>query len=94
MGTTSPERRVGALLIDFDVFYNKAPVNTRLVALAARYGIPASHADRETVAAGGLMSYLDDRMDSLRQAAVYAAASSRGRNPPIFPFFSPPGSSW
>jgi hypothetical protein len=38
----------------------------------ARDRIPAAYADRDTVAAGGLMSYGTDLADTARQIGVYA----------------------
>jgi putative tryptophan/tyrosine transport system substrate-binding protein len=87
--TRAAERSIGALLIDVDVLFNKDPVSTRLVALAARYGVPTSHADRAAVAAGGLMSYLDDRADSLRQVGLYAGRILKGEKPADLPVMQP-----
>src|SRR5262249_54292689 len=42
-----------------------------IIALAARYGLPAVYWERLFVAAGGLMSYGADYVDMYRQAAAY-----------------------
>src|SRR5262245_32526253 len=47
-------------------------ISERLVALAARYRIPALYEWREFVTAGGLMSYSTDRNEVGREAGVYA----------------------
>ena len=52
---TLVQRRIGALLIGNDAFFNSQ--RARLVALAARHAIPAIYSFREFVEAGGLMSY-------------------------------------
>jgi DNA-binding LacI/PurR family transcriptional regulator len=40
-----------------------------IVALAARFGLPAVYSLRSFVSAGGLMAYSTDRVDQFRQAA-------------------------
>ena len=50
----------------------------QLVALAARHKIPAIYYNRDFTAAGGLITYGDDRAASLRQAGVYVARILKG----------------
>src|SRR5262249_8911234 len=52
-----------------------------IVALAARYHLPAVYTIRPFVAAGGLMSYGVDFTDMFRQAASYVDRILRGDNP-------------
>jgi putative ABC transport system substrate-binding protein len=56
-----------------------------LIALAARYGLPAVYSQRLHVAAGGLMSYGIDFVDLFRQAAPYVDRILRGDKPADLP---------
>jgi ABC-type uncharacterized transport system substrate-binding protein len=60
-----------------------------LIALAARYRLPAVYPDRLFVAAGGLMCYSTDRVDQFRQAASYIDRILRGANPADLPVQAP-----
>jgi putative ABC transport system substrate-binding protein len=57
----------------------------RIIALAARHRLPAVYWDRSFVAAGGLMSYGNDLVDSFRQAAAYVDRILRGDQPADLP---------
>src|SRR5262249_38083437 len=53
--------------------------------LSARHGIPAAHATREEVEAGGLMSYGTDAVDTFRQVGVYTGQILKGAKPADLP---------
>jgi len=56
-----------------------------IIALATRHRLPAVYWDRSLVAAGGLMSYGNDLVDSFRQAASYVDRILRGDKPADLP---------
>jgi putative tryptophan/tyrosine transport system substrate-binding protein len=53
--------------------------------LTARDRIPAAYADRDTVAAGGLMSYGTDSAEGVRQVGVYTGKILKGAKPADLP---------
>jgi putative ABC transport system substrate-binding protein len=60
-----------------------------IVALAARYRLPAVYPFRVFVTAGGLMSYGADRLDQFRRAASYVDRILRGAKPADLPVQQP-----
>jgi putative tryptophan/tyrosine transport system substrate-binding protein len=60
-----------------------------IIALAARYRLPAVYAFGTLVSAGGLMSYGTDRVDEMRQAASYIDRILRGDKPSDLPVQAP-----
>jgi putative ABC transport system substrate-binding protein len=84
---TAAQRRVGALLVDVDVLFNRR--RDQIVALAARYGIPANYATRAFAEVGGLMSYGDDRLESVRHSGIYVGRILKGEKPANLPVLLP-----
>jgi ABC-type uncharacterized transport system substrate-binding protein len=60
-----------------------------VIALAARHRLPAVYNNRLFVAAGGLMSYGTDLVDTFRQAASYVDSILRGAKPADLPVQAP-----
>jgi putative tryptophan/tyrosine transport system substrate-binding protein len=81
--TTMAERNVAAVLYGATLFFQV--ISERLVALAARYRIPALYEWREFVTAGGLMSYSTDRNEVGREAGTYAGRILKGEKPADLP---------
>jgi ABC-type uncharacterized transport system substrate-binding protein len=73
------------------VFLPGTPTEYRdlVIALAARYRMPAVYYSRLFVAAGGLMSYGTDIFDQSRQAASYVDRILRGANAADLPVQAP-----
>jgi putative tryptophan/tyrosine transport system substrate-binding protein len=57
----------------------------RQISLAAMHRLPAMYKSRESVAAGGLMSYGPDLVDQFRQAAAYVDRILKGEKPADLP---------
>ena len=77
------ERNVAAILYGASLFIQV--VGERLVALAARYRLPALYEWREFVTAGGLMRYSTDRNEFGRVAGNYAGRILKGERPADLP---------
>jgi putative ABC transport system substrate-binding protein len=56
-----------------------------IIALAARYRLPAVHNDRYYVAAGGLISYSSNQVEQFRLAATYVDRILKGEKPADLP---------
>jgi ABC-type uncharacterized transport system substrate-binding protein len=77
------EQKAGALFIGAGAYFGG---RLRLLAsLPVRHGVPAAHAQREFVMAGGLMSYGTSFTDAYRQGGIYAGRILKGENPADLP---------
>src|SRR5437762_5563861 len=84
--------RVGALLVLSDAIFNSH--RTRLADLAARSRLPAAYGVRESVEAGGLMSYGPSFLDFYRRSAAYVDKILRAQSPPTCPWSCRRSPSW
>jgi putative ABC transport system substrate-binding protein len=84
---TLTEQRAGALLVGADPFF--IAQRAQIVALAARYRVPAFYWLREFVEAGGLASYSPSSGDAFRVAGTYVGRILNGEKPGDLPVQQP-----
>jgi len=82
-----PKLRAGGLVVPNEPFLDTQRV--KIVALSARYGVPAVYSLREYAAAGGLMSYGFNLADLYRRAGIYLGRVLNGEKPTDLPVQQP-----
>jgi putative ABC transport system substrate-binding protein len=82
-----PERQVKALVVTADGFLISR--QDQIVALAARYAMPAIYPLSQYVASGGLMSYGANLRDAFRQTGIYVGKILKGTRPSDLPVLQP-----
>ena len=80
---TMAERQVSGLVYGASIYFQV--IADKLVALAARYRIPASYEWPEFVAAGGLISYSTSRSEAARLTGDYVGRVLKGAAPADLP---------
>jgi len=80
---TIARQRIAALSVAAAPFFDTR--RDKLVALAARYAVPAMYQFREFVEAGGLVSYGTNVADGYRLAGIYTGQVLKGANPADLP---------
>jgi putative tryptophan/tyrosine transport system substrate-binding protein len=84
---TLVKQQIGALIVASDAFFSGR--RGRIVALAARRGVPAIYERRDFPDAGGLISYGHDRADAYRQLGIYVGRILNGEKPGDLPVLQP-----
>ena len=84
---TMAERRIGALVVTADGFLISR--RDQIIALAARYAVPAMYPLSQYVAAGGLMSYGANLRDAFLQTGNYVGRILKGAKPADLPVLQP-----
>jgi putative ABC transport system substrate-binding protein len=77
----------GGLVVVPDIF--NTTNRDLIIALAARYGLPAIYFDRKFAESGGLIAYGSDNVEEFRQAAGYIDRILKGAKPADLPIQQP-----
>jgi putative tryptophan/tyrosine transport system substrate-binding protein len=80
--TLAKERATMLIVAGDSLFFSQAD---ELVALAARYAVPAMYAFRATAVSGGLMSYGADENDAFHLGGLYVGRILKGERPADLP---------
>jgi putative ABC transport system substrate-binding protein len=80
---TFAQQQVNALLVGSDPYFFGE--REKIVALAARYNLPAMYEWREFAQAGGLASYGTNLLDNYRMAGAYVGRILKGEKPANLP---------
>jgi putative ABC transport system substrate-binding protein len=81
------QERASALVVTADPFFTLHRRN--LIAMAARFSVPAIYQWRLFAVDGGLMSYGASLTESIRRAGIYAGRILKGANPADLPVVQP-----
>jgi ABC-type uncharacterized transport system substrate-binding protein len=84
---TMAQRQIGALVVTADGFLISR--QDQIVALAARYAMPAMYPLSQYIEAGGLMSYGANLPDAFLQTGIYVGRILKGARPADLPVLQP-----
>jgi putative ABC transport system substrate-binding protein len=85
--TVAVQNGAAALIVATDSLF--IGLHNAIIALAASHALPAMYFERESVVAGGLMSYSASLADSFRQVGVYVGRILKGAKPADLPVLQP-----